>query len=142
MEDLRRTRPSESTGQMTYELRDWSSNHGATRYVPVPLRIYYSFHLVLLWYSWMHEQVSLLFLCLSLGFFYFSSGLSSPIFIWFFLFDSILFWCVLFYLLESCSFLETERKGADLDGKSGLEELGGIEVFCMRKWSVFNKEGK
>lgn len=41
------------------------------------------------------------------------------------------------------------KKGMDLEGKRGGEELGGVEegetvirVYCMVKQSIFNKRGK
>ena len=44
------------------------------------------------------------------------------------------------YLLEACSFLMRDRKGVDLEGKGGGEELGGINggktvirIYYMRK---------
>ena len=53
------------------------------------------------------------------------------------MFYFFLFGC---YLLEACSFLMRDRKGVDLDGRDGGEELGGVEgeetvicVYCMRK---------
>ena len=50
------------------------------------------------------------------------------------------------YLLEACSFLMRDRKGVDLDGRRGGEELGGVEggetiirIYYVRKKSIFNK---
>ena len=44
------------------------------------------------------------------------------------------------YLLEACSFLMRDRKGVDLDGRDGGEELGGVEgeetvirIYYVRK---------
>ena len=54
----------------------------------------------------------------------------------------LIFYFVMFgcYLLGACSFLMRDRKGVDLEGKGGGEELGGINggktvirIYYMRK---------
>ena len=60
----------------------------------------------------------------------------------------LIFYFVIFgcYLLEACSFLMRDRKGVDLEGRRGGEDLGRVEgeetiirIYYMRKESIFNK---
>lgn len=60
----------------------------------------------------------------------------------------IIFYFVMFgcYLLAARSFLMKDRKGGDLEGKGGGEELGEvrrgetlIRIYCMGRESIFNK---
>lgn len=57
-----------------------------------------------------------------------------------------MFYC---QLLEAFSFLMRARKGVDLDGREGGEELQRVEggktvfrLYCLRKESMVNNKGK
>lgn len=59
-----------------------------------------------------------------------------------FIFSYFIFVILGCYVLEICSFLITNRKGVDPEGRGGVEELGGIEgeetiiiIDCVRKES-------
>lgn len=105
-----------------------------------------TFSLVFVWDSWVCE--CLWFLCLLLGSFL-SVGLPCLILIWYSSLNFyFIFFYVLFYLRETCSFLMRERKGMDSNEREGREQLKGLEggetIFriYMRKESIFNKMKK
>ena len=121
MEDIRKTKPFES--HLSY--RHWGSTLRASRDQYQVLCVYtLALSIVLLWVSWMCEQVRLWFLCLLLGLLYFSVGSSCPIdydgFCFILLYFILSFSC---YLVESRPFLMRDRKGKDPYGSGNGKEL-------------------
>lgn len=142
MEDKRRTRPSESTKDVEYDLLETTSArlHGS---VPCPLYSYLltSYFMGLLTIR-MIGSLTLLPACETL-FFLLSCSLA-----WYHRFLSISLYFVTFgcYSFEACPFPMRDRQGVDLEVKRGEEELRRLEgeksiirLYYMRKECIFNK---
>ena len=143
MEDTRRTRPSESTKQGSYELTETeAASTGPTWVCPRSFACIYNaaFTLVSLWDSWMCEPVGLWLLCLLLGSFH-SAGMPCPVSMWWVLLYLIIFHCVMFgcHLSEPCSFLMRNRKGS-----GGMRRWRGTGIgdIIWKKNNLFSIKGK
>ena len=68
------------------------------------------------------------------------------VYIYSFIFLHFILLYLLVLFLEVCYFLMKDRKGVDLDGRGGGEELGGVEggeiiikIYYIRTKSIFSK---
>lgn len=146
MGNTRRTWSSESTKEASYELRNWSSKHRAYMILHQVLFVYIiAFYLsVFMGLLNMRKSESLILesaLFLLLRF---------PVRFWYDGFCLILLYSYVAmfgcYVLETCSFLMSKRKGVDPEGRRRDEELGGenegktiIRICCMRGESIFKQ---